>query len=266
MRFPTRRRPSIFAALWSCCLVWSLAVSAESVNIGGFAVDTEVTSGDGQSVMSSTTVFDGPRAYDVLHGGAADAARFDFKLQRVDFVDRTHRMRSYVTFAEIVKFQSELVATAQRHKGFGSFLAHPTFIEEYDASESKIRLSSVWFTYEADVVQTPTEVNEQLTRFADWSARVGGLFAPEAPPASTRLELNRALQKANWRAARVVRKAGPNAPQLPTMRSAHQLRETLSPRDRSLVDGVENDLREFRQVSLSEFRRISQNSRNATKE
>ena len=239
----------------------SLSVSDESVNQTEFAVDTSVFVADKKTPEIRTrTVFVGARAYDVVGTSNGSVACFDFDTQVVFLVDRTNRIRTSLPFEHLLRFQSQLAARLQKREGLGAFLAQPKFIREFDGTENTIKLSSPWMSYVAQGNEAPSDQVELFTDFADWSARLSSLLSPTAPPARARLELNRALKRRNWQVTSVTRSGGPRAVSLGTVRSEHTYRRPLSNADNNLTKAVEKDLKQFEEVSFSDFR-TKQNSR-----
>lgn len=239
------------------------AVSEEDVNGGPFVVESRVYTGqDDKPVMQTTTVFHGRRAFDRPHGNVANSTKFDFEQQLVSLIDERRQAFAVISFGDMLRFQAELRARAQKRDGLGAFLANPTFVREFDVTSSTIKLSSPWITYEAQGRQSTTDDVERFHEFADWSARLASMVSPSGPPAQARLELNAALKKRNWRVTQVTRRGGPRARHYGLLRSAHEYRDQLNENDLRLMEAVEKNLKEFKEISFSELHAL-QNSRTA---
>ena len=235
-------------------------VSEEDLYGQPFIVDSRVYVGnDREPAVQTTTVFHGRKAYDRLRGALGSSTQFDFEQQLVSLVDERQEVFAIISFREILKFQAELRARAQKRDGLGAFLANPTFVYELDATSSTIKLSSPWLTYEATGRQTSSDVVERFAEFADWSSRLASMLNSSAPPAGARLELNSALRKQNWQVTQVTRRGGPKALQSGLLRSEHDYRDELAEQDIRLMKEVEKNLEKFREISFSEFHRL-QNS------
>lgn len=244
----------------------SLAISTEDVNRVAFAVDSKVyVDSEEQPIVSTTTIFYQNHVYDRATEPMDTITCFDFERQVVMLVDRTKGTRTSIAFTDLLRFQAELRARAMQREGLAAFLADPTFIREFDASKSTIKLSSPWITYEAAGIQSPSEIVELFVEFADWSSRLASMVNPAAPPAQARLELNKALKKQNWQVTRVTRTGGPRAVSLGVVRSEHTYREEISESDRHLIEAVEKDLKEFKEISFSEYRALRNSHRVVTK-
>lgn len=245
-----------------------VALSEEAADVGddGYTVETSVYTADDEApILRTTTVFLGRRAYDVVHGESPQVARFDFQSQEVAFLATDQKKFAKLDFADVLGFQAEQRSRALKRGGFAAFLADPTFINEFDANNSSIKLSSQWMVYEAQVSQASFDDVDRFVTFADWSARVAGMLHPSAPPASARIALNKALKKQNWLPSRITRSGGPRAKMFGVIHSKHVYREVLSPGDKALTEGVEKDLKKFTPVSFSEFRSLRNPPRDLTK-
>lgn len=260
------RRLCVFACLSVVLCAGRETRAQASTDSQGYAVDTAVfTSGDKDPIMRTTTVFLGDRAYDVVHGSPAKWACFDFENERIHLVSPALNKQSVVSFAQVLEFQSQLRALAIKRGGLAGFLAEPTFIHEFDANRSTIKLSSPWLVYEASVEVAAFDQVERFVKFADWSARAAGMLHPSAPPASARVAFNKALKKQNWLPTRITRSAGPRARTFGVMRSEQAYRHDLSKDDRVLISDIEKKLEEFVTVSFSEFRDLQNPPRKITK-
>lgn len=231
-----------------------------------FGMDTKVFENDlPNPIVETTTVFHNQRAYDVLTGEAGLVSRFDFKLKEIVLLDRQKQVFSRISFEDVLRFQAALEARVRKKEGsFSAFLAAPRFIREFDASNSTIKLSSPWLNYEAKGTQSPADLVDQFIEFADWSARVASML-DAAPPANARLSLNDELRKQNWQVSRVTRTGGPKQPNVRTARSEHTYREELSRKDTHLMEGIEKNLKTFREISFSDFRSLRNSPRVAAK-
>lgn len=250
------------AAVVAFVAMTALAVIAEElIPVGpvpdtakAFAMDTSVFTEETRTpLVSTTTVFVGRRAYDRVAGEAGAVARFDFDKQVIDLVDSANRVRTVVTFNQLLEFQAAQAALSEVQKDrepFGKFLATPTFTSEFGAT---IKLRSPWLTYEAKGSRSTPDVVDRFVEFADWSARLGCRMNPNGPPARARLELNAALKKQNWKVSRITRTGGPKARMLGVVRSEHVYRHQLSADDQHLISRAEKSLESFRQISFSEF-------------
>lgn len=244
----------------------SLAVSDEQVNTDGFAMDTSVFFGEKKTAdIETSTVFEGRVAYDRLSGANGPIARFDFEGKVIDLLDPVSRTRTSIGFEDVLMFQASLAAKAQQEKGLVQFLSNPRFIREFDATDSTIKLSSSWVTYEAKGSQSPTDMVERFVEFADWSARLTSMMNPHAPPARARLELNAALKKQNWQVKRITRTGGPRAKELGAVHSDHAYRTSLSDSDRALIKLTTNGLNSFAKISFSKYRAARNSGRLVSK-
>ena len=258
--------PFLLASLTACLLTTATPSRGDETVSSGFAVESEVKADVGQAPLSrTTTLLLDEEAYDVVQGNPPQVARFGFRDQFVDLIDRQRRVRTRLLFADIVRYDAELRTRAKRRGQLGAFLAEPSFAQEFDATQKTFQLSSPWLTYQVVVADAPSDVVEQLTRFADWSSRLATMLTPLAPPAAARLKLNAALKKQNWRAERVVRRGGEKAKKLGVMVSQHRLRSQLTNADLELIRGIKKELHDFPLVSFSEFRRIQVSAKSAIK-
>lgn len=225
-----------------------------------YAVETEVFTGNEEEpVVRTQTFFFAGRAYDMVLGKKTQIARFDFDSKTVALLDRKRENQTAISFDDILQFQAQLGARAIERKGLAGFLAKPTFIREFDASNSTVKLSSPWLTYEAHGRPSNSEDVEQFVAFADWSARLASLLNPAAPPAEARLELNRVLSKRGWHVQRVKRSGGPRARTLGDVRSEHTYRE-LAESDVVVIQAIEKDLKDFRRLPFSDYRQQQSNT------
>lgn len=244
----------------------SLAVSADQVNTDVFSVDTAVFDGDEKKPFVRTkTLFSGKKAYDKVDG-TNSVVVFDFERRTIRLLDNVRNVQTGLPFDVVRKFQTDLQSKIlSEGKGLGAFLANPTFIREFDASNSTISLRSPWLTYTAKGNQSAADEVERFIEFADWSARLGSILNPTAPPARARLELNEALKKHNWRVTHVTRIGGPRARKLGTVRSEHEYRREFSTSDEDLIRDAEKDLKNFKQVSFDAYHNVGKSPRVATK-
>ena len=246
----------------------TLAADEFSPEVGeeSFAVDTRVFFAQSKEPSTSTTtVFRDRRVYDEMIG-AGRTAVFDFENQRVSLLSESIGCQTSISFEVVLECQAELLDRARQRAGLGAFLAQPQFIREFDAGSSTITLRSPWLTYAAHGKQTVSDQAERFLEFADWSARLGSLLNPLAPPARARLELNTALKKQNWQVDRITRTGGPRARQLGSVHSEHVYRNRLSESDRDLIERLEKGLKTFRQISFSEYRKLQTSTTAVTKE
>lgn len=242
-----------------CTCLWVVASGTQLLGEGatelpaGFGMETEVRDESTRQLAARlTTLFVGPMVYDVVHGNPPHLARFNMSDTSVDLIDRKRRVQANIQFSHLLTFQSALEAKArrvERNHELGKFLAEPSFSKEYDATHSKLKLTSPWLTYEADVESEDPDVVRKLTDFADWSARLAGIMSPVSPPPAPRLVLNQELRNRDWRAVRITRTGGPRR----VMSSVHRIRRSLTTNDHALVLGIEKDINDFRRVLLAEF-------------
>ena len=244
-----------------CCMA-----SEAEADKNRFVVETQVNlpGHEKAPLVRTTTLYVEGMAYDIVHGNPAEIARFDFGNQLVDLASRARRMRTQLPFDELRRFEAALRARAQARAGLGAFLASPNFAQEYDAQQKTLWLTSPWLSYEAQVTDADAEVLEQITLFADWSARLNSMLNPTASPMPARLELNRALRQQNWRAVRITRRGEARAQTLGAIQSRHRLRPWRES-DTELIVEIQNDLKNFPAVSFSEFRAVQLSARDGTK-
>lgn len=239
----------------------SLAISGLQVNTDSFAMDTAVYFGDEtQPSVRTTTVFLDRKAYDEVAGKDGAIAHFDFDSKVIQLLDTTKTRKTTIGFDEILRFQAQQSAKAQRREGLGTFLANPRFIREFDAGSSTIKLSSPWLSYQAKGAQSSAGSVEQFVEFADWSARLSSMMNPQAPPPQARMELNAALKKHGWQVSRITRTGGPRARRLGVVHSDHTYRDQLTERDQDLIHRAENGLKNFKEISFSEYLKLRNSS------
>lgn len=269
------RRCLILFAVGTCAMVFtqnpvtseeSLAASNDSVNRTVFSVNTAVYVGsENQPAIRTVTRFFGSQAIDEVLDSDRPISCFNFDTQTVTLLDRRSKKRATVSFTDLLRFQAQLTVSAEKAKGLGAFLARPTFVREFDASEGTITLSSPWINYKAEGVQASSDMVELFNAFADASSRLASMLSPTAPPAQARLELNKALKNRNWQVTRVTRTGGPRAVELGQVRSEHRYREELSEADQNFIEAAKKDLKSFEDISFSDFRALQNSGRVATK-
>ena len=269
------RRCLILFAVVICAMVFtqnpatseeSLTASNDSVNRTAFSVNTEVYVGaENQPTIRTVTRFLGSQAIDEVLDSSRPISCFDFDSQTVTLLDRRAKKRASISFSDLLRFQAQLTLSAEKAKGLGAFLARPTFVREFDASEGTITLSSPWINYKAAGVQAPSDMVESFNAFADASSRLASMLSPTAPPAQARLELNKALKNRNWQVTSVTRTGGPRATELGHVRSEHRYREDLTEEEQNFIEAVKKELKSFEEISFSDFRALQNSGRVATK-
>ena len=269
------RRCLILFVVGTCAMVFtqntatsgeSFAASNDSVNRTAFSVNTAVYVGsENQPTIRTVTRFWGERAIDEVVGSDRPISWYDFETQTVTLLDRRSKKKASISFSDLLRFQAQLTMSAEKAKGLGAFLARPTFVREFDASEGTIALSSPWINYKAEGVQARSDMVESFVAFADTSSRLASMLSPTAPPAQARLELNKALKNRNWQVTRVTRTGGPRAVELGQVRSEHRYHEDLSEADRNFIEATEKELKSFEEISFSDFRALQNLKRVATK-
>jgi hypothetical protein len=110
------------------------------------------------------------------------------------------------------------------------------------------------------VVEEPvqTEASDQYRRFSDWYARLNGLLNPQALPPAARLAVNEKLAAKRTVPRQVQLRLAPHArfggKEL-DLRSDHSYRYDLTSSDEALIRATRQQLAEFRDVTLDEYRR-----------
>lgn len=247
-------------------LVSSFVVADDQVNTEAFKVETKVFVGNvKQAALETQTLFRGILVYDtILTDKQSVVARFDLAARTVSLLDRQRRIHAALHFDEIEEYHAGACAIAIQRGGLLAFLAGPKFIREFDASDSKIKLSSQWLTYEAIGKQADPNLVSRFVDFADWTKKLSTSL-DLGWPAQARVQLNQALKKQNWQVVRVTRRGGPRARWLGVVHSDHAYHYELNEQDENFMQGVEKDLQAFDEVPFFEFRRMRNSVRVAAK-
>ena len=249
-----------FLLLCMAGLVASPAVAQE------FAVENQIFSGkEPQPLEQTTTVFQGPRAYDLVHS-SGQAAVFDPVEGRIVLLKPRPREQEP---AGGVKTEIPLVQLDRLVLGLKQQLARSSdrrlrqlarVQPQFSAGAESWRLRAGWLEYQVKPLAAPdAQTALRYYDFVRWSTRLAAL---RSPTMLVRLELNRYLEQRKQLpreiTLRIYRSGGSKAAQQveKTFRSRHRYRWQLRPQDRELAARIQQQLASFRSISWQEFRRL----------
>ena len=222
-----------------------------------FSIVNKVYSGR-DLVSSSTTLFEGDRAYDFLVHPDETIILSPVE-GKIDLLDNANKIRAEVTNEELTSFGEALRQKAQRAESEAMrFYAEPAFREELDPETREVVLSSPWITYRAKPVAPPNaDVLRRYEKYVSWQAQLNALVNPGAPPAGPRMELNSALARRQMLAEEVsVRRTSTAPGGNASLRAEHRFTWQLGDPDRARIAEAKQRMQSYRLVPVSEYVRM----------
>jgi hypothetical protein len=210
---------------------------------------------DNVLVSDSQTVIQHEAIYDFLQETNSGQSRISIYYPR----RRTFRMldpqvsiQAEVPEDEILRLIADMAFRAKKSDKTVRFAAAPTFRVETENDNTRLRLIADVWKYDLEVF--PNEIDgraDQYKLFSDAFARLNVLWFPMPPNA--RLELNRELHARKLLPHRVDLYVGDEH-----SFSQHEYSWVISPSLRQELEIVGRHLKEFRIVSVQQFRQLSQ--------
>lgn len=238
----------------------ALVAARNNSGIAGFCVETKVYVDDSRSPSSSnTTIFSDSIVYD-FSTGSSEVTVADAAARQITILDSARKVKTQVSFEQLQMYGSWLSDLVRsQNDPLLRFCAEPAFQTSERPIEGEIDFVSPLMTYLV-MVEKPAQANasDQYRLFSDWYARLNGLLNPQALPPAARLAVNEKLAAQHVVPRQVRLRLAPHArfggKEL-DLRSDHSYRYELSSSDEALIRATRQQLTEFREVTLDEYRR-----------
>ncbi len=224
-----------------------------------FLVDSKVFVGkDDKKPVQSETIFRSGSVYDFLTN-PDEVTVFDPPRKRFVVLDNTRRVKLELNTDEVDAFSQRIRHEAQlRNISLLSFLADPSFEENFNASSGELKLTSEWMMYRVKTIRPKLPaVDVQYLEYSDWQVKLNTLLRPGSLPPFPRLLLNEALEKHGRVPTEVelTRYGQHPVKRHITIRAEHRWQWRLLESDLKRLEEANNHLVTYASVSLPEYLR-----------
>jgi hypothetical protein len=236
-----------------------MVLAASPLLADDFLVESKVYLGkDEKKPVQSVTIFRSGSVYDFLTS-PEEITVFDPPRKRFVVLDNVRRVKVELNTDEVEAFSQRIRHEAQtRNIPLLSFLADPTFEEDFDGSSGELKMTSTWMMYRVKSVQPklPT-VEAQYLEYSDWQVKLNTLLRPGSLPPFPRLMLNAALDKHGRIPAEVelTRYGQHPVKRHVTIRAEHRWQWRLLESDLNRLEEANTNLVTYASVSLPEYLR-----------
>jgi hypothetical protein len=256
MLFLKIRRAAILAIFSSIPLAGASPALAEDFRF----VSRVYEEGKVVPIQTSTTLFKAGFAYNYVEEDP-ETTLLDRAAERIVVLHTGLKIRSEITFQQLDESTAKLRGALARNKNAESqFLSKPVFAETYDEKEGKLRLVSVWLTYDARVEPMADKNSLDAYRnFADAQSKFNMIVNPTAIPYPLcRLALNEALHKHGVIPIAVKRdlpKGQKKGTGPASLRAEHETLSRLTDADLARIAETDRQLVQFEKVEIDKYRR-----------
>jgi len=244
---------------FSGCLSVLVVFAAAPLLADDFLVESKVFVGkDDKKPVQSVTIFRSGSVYDFLTN-PDEVTVFDPPRKRFVVLDNARRVKVELNTDEVDAFSQRIKHEAQlRNISLLSFLAEPSFEENFNASNGELKMTSDWMMYRVKTVRPklPT-VDVQYLEYSDWQVKLNTLLRPGSLPPFPRLLLNEALEKHGRVPTEVelTRYGQHPVKRHITIRAEHRWQWRLLESDLKRLEEANNHLVTYASVSLPEYLR-----------
>lgn len=228
--------------------------------VPSFKVENRVYRGEDRFLCRSLTLVLGTKAYDFLDD-PAEVMVLDFAGRRLTVLSPERNEQMEMSFQAVMLFLERLRDRAAHHPDPSvRFAADPQFDVAYDEAAATYSFSGPWMSYR---IRTTSAVDPAICRkfweVSSWLCRVNTLLTPGSHSPLARLVVNSELAEKGVFPVEVRYYGGPRnfLEWLPgrrlALRTTHQLILEIEPADRERVQQVEDWLRTFPRVNLTDY-------------